>query len=116
MTADNIAKLIYETRFRFMDERTLQDQIEEVLKENTVEHTREKSLNLKDRIDFLCGTVGIEVKIAGSQQAVQRQLWRYAGDDRISSLVLVTTRSGHFMPESINTKPIFVVHLLHSIF
>jgi hypothetical protein len=99
-----------------MDERSLQNQIEEVLRLHNVHFEREVRLSPKDRIDFLCGSVGIEVKIGGGTNAVQRQLWRYASNDRITDLILATTRSIHRMPESILEKPIFVVHLLHSIF
>lgn len=112
-----LAKLIHRTRFRFMEERQLQDQIEQLLQGNRVPYLREMPLTPKDRIDFLCGTVGIEVKIEGAVNAVQRQLWRYAADNRISELILVTTRSAHkSLPPVITGKPVMVVHLVHSIF
>lgn len=118
MKAEQIAKLINATGFRFVDERELQNGIEDrVLKLYEIPTKREVILNPKDRIDFLCGTVGIEVKIAGPVAAVTRQLFRYAESDRIDGLILVTTRSSHkLVPNEILSKPVFVVHLLNSIF
>ena len=110
--------LMHATRFRYVDERELQDQIEnDVLRPHGIAYAREVILSPKDRIDFLCGSVGIEVKIAGSIQAVQRQLWRYAAQDRITNLILVTTRAKHKdIPSEILGKRVRTVHLLNSIF
>jgi hypothetical protein len=47
------------------------------------------------RIDFLVGAVGIECKIAGSTNEVLRQLIGYAGDDKVSELLLVTSQAKH---------------------
>ncbi|NUN52205.1 MAG: hypothetical protein HUU06_05380, partial [Planctomycetaceae bacterium] len=41
------------------------------------------------------GTVGIEVKVAGSFASVLRQVERYAGSPRLRSLLLVTAKSFH---------------------
>jgi hypothetical protein len=113
----DLARLISGTRCRFMTERILQDGIENLFLKRGIEHTREMILSPADRIDFLVGSVGIEVKIDGSFNNVQRQLWRYAADARISDLILVTTRSSHrSMPTEITGKPIYVVHLVGSIF
>lgn len=58
--------------------------------------TREHTLR-GGRIDFLLetwhATVGLEVKVAGSTAAVERQLRRYAPD--VDHLVLVTTNVAH---------------------
>jgi len=117
VTAEAIAKLIYGNRFRFVDERTLQNEIEDLFKEHAIPYIREKVLTPKDRIDFLCGSVGVEIKIGGGLNSVQRQLWRYAADERITDLILVTSRSGHkSLPDKITGKPIYVVHLINSIF
>lgn len=56
---------------------------------------REHVLTRADRIDFLLGRVGIEVKVKGSSADVTRQLWRYADSPQIDGLLLVTTRREH---------------------
>lgn len=125
----SIESLIYNARFRFTDERDLQEQIAALLETNKIVFTREFSLSQQDRIDFICLTlskekgltesaaVGIEVKVDGSLSAIERQLWRYAASPMLSRLILVTTRSRHTRcPAQILDKPISVVHLLNSVF
>ena len=56
---------------------------------------REHPLTRADRIDFLLGRTGIEVKVKGPSAEVTRQLWRYAESDQIDDLILVTTRREH---------------------
>jgi len=56
---------------------------------------REHVLTRADRIDFLLGRVGIEVKVKGSSADVTRQLWRYADSPQIDGLLLVTTKREH---------------------
>jgi hypothetical protein len=116
-TGVQIAKLIHATRFRFVDERELQDSVASILTAAGISFDREFALNPKDRIDFLCTNVGIEVKVAGAANAVFRQLWRYMADERVKEIVLVTTRSSHLsIQRTIDGKPVFVAHLLNSIF
>ena len=114
---DALVALITGTRFRFNTERELQDGLEALLSTNEVPYTREFALSPTDRIDFLCGHIGIEVKIKSSMPAVQRQLWRYASDYRIDALILVTTLTKHrTIAREMQTKPVFVAYLLSSIF
>ncbi len=77
--------------FSYCNEKKLQDGIELALSSSGIEFAREKTLK-SGIIDFVLGDVGVEVKTKGSKVAVLRQLGMYADDDRISSLVLVTTR------------------------
>ena len=77
-------------------------------------YVREVSLSKCSRIDFMIGEdgLGIEVKVAGTQTALTHQLHRYALSDRISALILVTSR--HFLtdfPGQINSKPLRVAYL-----
>lgn len=117
MDAVNIAGLLSRVAFRYVDEISLQDAIELVFQKHGIPSVREFSLSPRDRIDFFCEGVGVEVKIASSLMVVQRQLWRYAADPRIKSLVLVTTRSSHrALPDELQGKPLVVAHLLASIF
>jgi hypothetical protein len=115
--AVQLARFINSTVFRFSDERNLQDRIEDLLNSKGVEYVREVVLSPKNRIDFMSGTIGIEVKVDSSATTVQRQLWRYAEDERIQSLILVTTLTKHrSIARELLGKPIIVVHLLASIF
>jgi len=100
-------------RFAATSEGALQDSIQTALAEfPRVE--RECNLSKRDRIDFQCGEVGIEVKVDGSKISVAAQLLRYCSHDRLKSLILVTTVPGHMslqnMPNrfGVNITVIFV--------
>jgi len=54
--------------------------------------------------------VGVEVKIGGAKRAIYRQLCRYAEDEAICSLVLVTA-AAMGLPPTINGKPVTVFSL-----
>lgn len=74
-------------------EEALQEAIARVFDETGIRYEREVRLSERDRIDFMLGSLGIEVKIEGSVHQVTRQLQRYAQYDRVGSLLLVTSRS-----------------------
>jgi hypothetical protein len=115
--AATLASIIHKAVFRFSSEKDLQDGIGELLHKRGIDFKREVSLSPRDRIDFLAGKIGIEVKVASSSNEVQRQLWRYAEDKRIDSLILVTTRMSHkSIAREILEKPVIIVHLVNSIF
>lgn len=92
---DAITALIGGHRFRFCDEGQLQEGIAGVLADAGIAAVREVRLSDHDRIDFLAGPVGIEVKIAGTPAAVARQLRRYAACPQVQALILVTNRARH---------------------
>lgn len=56
---------------------------------------REAWIGSGERIDFLVGRVGIEIKVAGSAADVRRQLARYAATEAVDELLLVTTKAAH---------------------
>lgn len=117
LTPEGIASALSRSVFRFSNEKDLQDGIERVLRKKGVDFEREVALSPHDRIDFLAGNVGIEVKVDSAPNSVQRQLWRYAEHERIAVLILVTTRSSHkTIAREILEKPVLIVHLLNSIF
>ncbi len=104
--------LLQVKRFRHTSEAELQKGLAIVLSRGAWKLEREVELAKGDRIDFLMdGRIGIEVKIGGSHTEVLAQLHRYAKHPRIEGLLLVTTRAGHGMPETLNDKPIRVCHL-----
>lgn len=94
-------------RYRFQHEKELQRLLGIQLARAKITYAPEVKLSAEDRIDFLIGTLGIEVKIKGSQKDVLDQLLRYAQHDRIGSLLLVTTRLQHLVdfPETLHGKP-----------
>ncbi len=110
--AEWIAGLIGGHRYRYRDELQLHDGIGQVLAEAGVIVAAEARLSGRDRIDFLAGTVGIEVKVAGTAAAVVRQLRRYAASPRVEALILVTNRARHrAMPDQSGGKRVRVVWL-----
>jgi hypothetical protein len=100
-------------RFKYSTERELQDGIEIVLRDASVAYEREYALGPGDVIDFLVHeSIGLEVKISGSPVEVARQLLRYAGQPKVSHIMLVTgkLRLGH-LPAELLGKPVSVVSL-----
>lgn len=90
--ADRIVATLRSARFVHVDEDELQRGIAEVLSRAEIAFEREVRLSDRDRIDFLVGGLGIEVKLAGSARSVRRQLERYAASSRVEALLLVTDR------------------------
>jgi hypothetical protein len=104
-------------RGQFSDEKQLQASLFELLQQDLPEVAREVALAPRNRIDFLAGSLGIEVKIKGSLAAVTRQLWRYSQLPAVNELILVTTVAEHTrQPNEMNGKPLFVVLLTHQAF
>lgn len=77
------------------DEVALQDRFAQLLAQNDIPFQREVRLNPTDRIDFVVGVIGIELKVKGPVGSVLRQLNRYAASGRFSDLVVVTTQFKH---------------------
>jgi hypothetical protein len=102
-----IIKTLGAYRYLFNTERELQDGIGVVLENARIDFTREVELSEDDRIDFMVGSVGIEVKIKGTANALLRQLHRYAQHPEITALIVVTTRVRHFdLPKELSGKPV----------
>jgi ethanolamine utilization microcompartment shell protein EutL len=109
MTVDDVAALFRGFRFRFQNERELQDAIESVLTRAGAAHAREVDLGVGDRIDFVVEPgIGIEVKIDGSTSEVTRQVHRYLQAPELAALVVVTSRMRHALqlPREFNGKPL----------
>lgn len=112
-SATALARLLRAQRYRFADERGLQDGIARVLEGAVIAFAREVRLGDAGTIDFLAGDVGIEVKIKGGLAEVTRQLFRYAERPELASVLLVTTRATHRrLPTALVGKPVVVCHLL----
>ena len=98
------------------DEYAMQHAVQVALSHACIAVDREYALSRKDIIDFLTREgVGIEVKLAGTTNALIRQLHRYAQHREVLALVVVTNRSRLTqMPRQISGKPVRVASLLHS--
>jgi hypothetical protein len=108
---DRVAAVLSGFRFRFESEAELQAGIQIALSSAGINHCREVILTATDRIDFLVGDCGIEVKISGAAAVVLRQLHRYAQLPEVGSLLLITTRANHGMPAELNGKPVRVLNI-----
>lgn len=111
-TSERILELCQRLGCQTTDEKTLQDALEIVLRENFTSVERECRLSPRDVVDFLVETVAVEVKVDGSATEVTRQLQRYAEHDQVTEIVLVTSRSKHrTIPLSLRKKPVAVAWL-----
>jgi len=109
MTISKIFDALGAVSFRFVTEAELQDGVATALCDARIRFEREVTLGPRDRIDFMVGRIGIEVKTDGSLAAVTRQLFRYAQHDRIDDLILVTAMRRHDqLPVRINGRKIAV--------
>lgn len=102
------------THFRYANELQLHESIAARLNVAGIpvaDTDREVKLNATDRPDFLLGGLCVEVKVDGDTRAVWRQLTRYAAHDRVTELLLVTTRARHLRgaPTVLNGKPVTVM-------
>jgi len=90
-------------------EEHLQQDIARALVRLGIPFEREPRLSGKDRPDFMVGGVAVEVKIKGGVTEVTRQLSRYAQHERVSELLLVTSRMQLVaVPTELNGKPVRV--------
>ena len=111
-TAKEIIDLLARYRFHYSNEVQLQDGIAKALLANGISFEREVPLTASERIDFLVGAIGIEVKIHQASNTVLRQLQRYALCNEIQHLLLITTLSKHaLLPKALNNKALDVIFL-----
>ncbi len=104
-----IASALASCRVLRDSERELQDAVAEILSRAGIAFEREAVLADGDRIDFLIGSVGLEVKVRGGLSALTRQLARYAASERVAELVVLTTPRLACLPRSLHGKPLSAV-------
>lgn len=90
MTARDIVKFIQSRRWTLSDEKSLQASIAEQMDAAGILYEREVRLAPGDIVDFMVGSIAVEVKIGGQRRAIFRQCMRYCEHDRVSDLVLAT--------------------------
>lgn len=111
MHARRIAAAISSARINLTTEAAAHRDILDALEAAGIASATEAVLAPGERIDVLCGAVGVEIKVGHTRRTVWRQLERYAAHDRIRALVLAT---GAAWPEDLREvggKPLIVVNL-----
>lgn len=99
-------------RFSVASEAELQMAVATALAKSAIPYQEQVVLAPGDRIDFLVGDVGVELKTKGGVTAVTRQLHRYAQHPRVASLILVTTMMRmNAVPDEVSGKPVRVAYL-----
>jgi hypothetical protein len=106
----DIKEIIERNRLPLNDEKVTQTAIANALELAGLVFEREVRLSEADIVDFMVGSVAIEVKIKGAKAAIYRQLERYAAHECVTSILLVSSRSMH-LPALINGKPTLVASL-----
>jgi hypothetical protein len=77
VTANELLAVLKTFRFRYDDEMRLQEGIAAVLASSHIPFEREVKLSQHDRIDFMTGRLGIEVKVGHPLTSVMKQVHRY---------------------------------------
>lgn len=92
------------------DECALSDEVAKLFGSQSVPFEREARLSDTDRVDYLVGRIGVELKVKGPVMAVTRQLSRYAQSNDVDSIILVSTRFAHrAIQRSLCGKPVSVL-------
>ncbi len=107
---DVLVEHISSARFNFTSEAELQAGLAQHLA--GFKPQVEVRLNEKDRVDLVVEDIGIEVKVDGSRADVLRQLHRYANSGVLGALILVTNRTRHTVPPTINGIPVILISLV----
>lgn len=85
--------------------------VEERLTEAVFSYSHEAKIGKGCRIDYLVGSVGIEIKKGKPKTPIlHRQLQRYASCEAVSALIVITQRHVR-LPKAIGGKPIAILVL-----
>lgn len=110
-TFERICELISENRYRFSRETGLQEAIALMLEQEGFTVEREVRLDGRSRIDLVVSRIGIETKVAGSRSELIRQVTRYLASARLDAMIVVSTKSRHWLPAEILAKRVGHVDL-----
>lgn len=112
---ESVTRALSSTRFRFATERELCDGLAQAFASHAIPFSREHHLGT-DRLDFLIGSLAIEVKTKGGLPPLLRQLTRYASHAEVCGLLVVTARIQlSSLPTHILEKPLHVCSLIGSL-
>lgn len=109
---NRLINILEQIKVGFLPQETqIHSIIAESLVKNGIEFQHEYRLSSDSRIDFLSGNIGIEVKKSTvKDKNLLKQLKKYSESDKISKIILVTTKSVN-IPSDINNKQIYIVNL-----
>jgi hypothetical protein len=113
-TLDQVLALLRRYRYPISTETALQLAVATVLTDAGIGYQREVVFGPENRLDFYLPhlKLALELKIKGSAAEVTRQLFRYAKDERVAVIVLMTSRHTHAaVPHEMNGKAIAVITL-----
>ncbi|WP_165375301.1 hypothetical protein [Roseovarius nitratireducens] len=111
LLARRIATEIQAARINLTSEATAHRDVLAVIEAAGIECQSEARLSAKDRIDILCGPVGVEIKVGHPRRAIWRQLVRYAALPEIAALVLATGTPWPTSIKDVEGIPLFVADL-----
>ena len=92
------------------EEYDLHHLVAQALEKAEIPFTHEAYLEKGARIDFLAGTIGIEVKKRAARATIMKQIGRYLDSASVSCLI-VATRHGVDLPAKLHGKPVYTVCL-----
>lgn len=111
-TIEQVLAAVVHYRFRYADERELQDGLEQAFELAGLGLVREARLSAQERPDFLVGRIAVEVKVKGDMRSLAAQVARYCRLSMVDGVVVVTSRVRHLrLPATIEGKPVAVVEL-----
>ena len=116
LSARGLAEYLYGRPYRLGSEKLMQDDVEIAFVRDGIEYEREKVLGPGDRVDFLVGTIALELKIKGRAAQIIKQIERYAMHDSIDSVVLLTNVPMPRIPRLHEAKPCYIVSLARTAF
>lgn len=116
-SAVELGRLFDNVRFRFTNEIELQSGVQQVFERSKIGFVREKSLNAKDRPDFLVEDgIAIEIKIQGTFAQAVRQIDRYAKHSAVRSILVIGSPVWiNRIPLVIGGKPVHTIRITESL-
>lgn len=113
MTHSELVAHISTTPFQFENRDELLDAVDNALFDGGFVFHRDCLLVDCGRIDFYVssGRVGIAVRTAGMSNEVLDHMWRYAAHPKVESLILITPRWSHTLPDKLAGKTVSVVKI-----
>lgn len=93
------------------EEAEIHAAVAKALSDAEIEFIHEYRISAGRRIDFACGSVGVEVKKGRPRAAVLRgQLTRYLDETQLSAVIVISQQPCN-LPQTICEKPVYCVSL-----